>query len=69
MILAIVWVCCAGLGLAGELLKLDKLTLNSGREYEKVIVLEKEVDGIKISHHSHPTGRLSLERKSGLVLS
>ncbi len=36
--------------MAGELLKLDKLTLKNGREYESVTVLEKADDGIRLSH-------------------
>ena len=49
---AILGVFCMGACMAGELLKLDKLTLKSGREYENVTVLEKADDGIKLSHAS-----------------
>jgi len=41
-------------------LKLEKLTLKNGREYQKVIVTEKRTDGISISHESG-TARVNFE--------
>ena len=44
----------------GQVLKLKKLTLKNGREYEKVTVTEKRPDGISISHESG-TARIKFE--------
>lgn len=45
---------------AAEPVKLDKLTLKNGREYEKVTITEKRADGISISHESG-TARIKFE--------
>jgi len=48
------------LAIAADPVKLDKLTLKNGREYEKVTITEKRADGISISHESG-TARIKFE--------
>ena len=50
----------AGIAIAGDPPKLEKLTLKNGRDYEKVTVTEKRPDGISISHDSG-TARIKFE--------
>ena len=50
----------AGISIAADLPKLEKLKLKSGREYEKVTVTEKRPDGISIAHESG-TARIKFE--------
>lgn len=50
----------SSLAVASELLKLDKLKLKTGREFDKVTVTEKRPDGISIAHESG-TARIKFE--------